>query len=308
MCYKYNMINGIVSAFGPNTVPKWTKDTPLDGDEMQKSLDMLLENDNLMASGIGERHVVEYDEYNQPKKDSYGEVITNEVVNTTWQRFPTYHGEYYGKLQYKTEVDSNLKDIGYSVPPAIKPAGEWYSNGHLCSEWLPNGSSMYMRLFWATTESRWTRIVDVKDKPLASVGQSGNSVPICTYRVPCETGDLDCGENTEGMIQFSGTIEIEMQKYNGDNINGDELLGLSFKYGIDDVRIPFVALYEADSNGKMVVSKTQILNISGTIPANRIGSGREHTMFLVFGQGRGGSVQIGFKATRFMVTYCKGTV
>lgn len=308
MCYKYNMINGIVSAFGPNTVEKWTIDTPLDGELMQKSLDMLLENDNLMASGIGERHVVEYDEYNQPKKDDYGQVITNEVVNTTWERFPTYHGEYYGKLKYKTEVDSNFKDIGYSVPPAIKPAGEWYSNGHLCAEWLPNGSSAYMRLFWATTESRWTRIIDVAEKAQEPVQYAGNDVPICKYRIPCDTGDLNCGADTEGMVQFSGTIEIEMTKFDGSNINGDEVLGLGFRYGDADIRIPFVALYEADSNGKMVVSKTQILNISGTVPANKLGTGTEHTMHLVFGQGRGGSVYLGFKATRFMVTYCKGTV
>lgn len=301
------MINGIVSAFGPNTVAKWTKDTPLDGEEMQKSLDMLLENDNLMASGIGERHVVEYDEYNQPKKDLDGNVITNEVVNTTWERFPTYHGNYYGKLKYKNEVDSNFKDIGYSVPPAIKPAGEWYSNGHLCSEWLPNGSNYYMRLFWATTESRWTRIVDVAEKAKEAV-YTGYDVPICKYRIPCDTGDLNCGVDTEGMVQFSGTIEIEMTKYDGSNINGDEVLGLSFRYGDADIRIPFVALYETDSNGKMVVSKTQILNISGTVPANKLGTGTEHTMALVFGQGRGGTVYIGFKATRFMVTYCKGTV
>ena len=296
------MINGIVSAFGPNTVEKWTSATPLDGELMQKSLDMLLENDNLMASGIGERHVVEYDEYNQPKEGPY------EVVNTTWDRFPTYHGEYYGKLKYKTEVDSNFKDIGYTVPPAIKPAGEWYNNGHLCSEWLPNGSDKYMRLFWATTESRWTRIVGVAEKAKEPVQYAGNNVTICKYRIPCDTGDLDCGASTEGMVQFSGTIEIEMTKADGKNINGDEVLGLSFRYGDVDNRIPFVALYEADSNGKLVVSKTQILNISGTVPANKLGTGKEHTMQLVFGQGRGGTVYIGFKATRFMVTYCKGTV
>ena len=301
------MINGIVSAFGPNTVEKWTKDTPLDGELMQKSLDMLLQNDNLMASGIGERNVVEYDEYNQPKKDDYGAVISNEVVNTTWDRFPTYHGNYYGKLKYKTEVDSNFKDIGYSVPPAIKPAGEWYSNGHLCSEWLPNGGSYYMRLFWATTESRWTRIIDVAEKAKSAV-YTGYDVPICKYRIPCDTGDLNCGVDTEGMVQFSGTIEIEMTKGDGSYINGDEVLGLSFRYGDADIRIPFVALYETDSNGKMVVSKTQILNISGTVPANKLGTGTEHTMALMFGQGRGGTVYIGFKATRFMVTYCKGTV
>ena len=309
MCYKYNMINGIVSAFGPNTVAKWTKDTPLDGEEMQKSLDMLLENDNLMASGIGERTLIECDEYNHPKEQG-GEVIVKKVVGSRWFTYPAteLNRERYGEVKVKVEYGADYESLGYTIPIPITNTnnGNWYDNGHLTCERSENPVTHdpYMRLFWATSETRWTRVIDVQAKKM-DVAQS-RTFEISKFRIPCETGDLDCGENTRGNVQLYGTIELEITDSNGDNVPNEVFLNAEVMLGTNSFSKPFIPLYVIGSNGKAIAAKTQILNIAANIPA-RAFTGSEHSLTLNFNIATGGPY-VSCKSSTLMVTYCKGTV
>jgi len=309
LCYKYNMINGIVSAFGPNTVPKWTNDTPLDGEEMQKSLDMLLENDNLMASGIGERTLIECDEYNQPKKYN-GETIIKKVVGSQWFTYPSSNtvGERYGEVKVKVENVADYSSLGYTIPLPLKNKGNgnWYSNGHLTCEQAMNPDTLgqYMRLFWATSETRWTRVIDVQEKQRSSL--IGTNFEIAKFRIPCETGDLNCGASTKGNVQLYGTIELEVTNSSGDNPANESFLDVKLEPGTYNFTKPFIPLYIIGTNGKAIPSKTQIINIAANIPASSF-TGVEHSLRLEFGRGAA-TPWVGCKASTLMVTYCKGTV
>lgn len=303
------MINGIVSAFGPNTVPKWTNDTPLDGEEMQKSLDMLLENDNLMASGIGERTLIECDEYNQPRK-SNGEIVIRKVVGSQWFTYPSARNVEgrYGEVKVKVENGADYNSLGYTIPLPLKNMGNgnWYSNGHLTCERAMNSETLdqYMRLFWATSETRWTRVIDVQEKQ-RNIVNVGSTFDIAKFRIPCETGDLDCGESTKGNVQLYGTIELDITDSSGDNAPNEIFLDAKLIPGTYNYPKPFIPLYIIGTNGKAIPSKTQIINIAANIPASSF-VGVEHSLKLIFGIGA--SPYVGCKASTLMVTYCKGTV
>lgn len=293
-------IQGIVSAFGPGTVAKWTSDTPLDGELMQKSLDMLLENDNLMASAIGERRYQECDIYNQPVGSE------KPVMSTLWETYPTAHGDRYCKMSCRVDGSEEYVPIGYSIPDARKPQGEWYSNGNLTAEWqnTEDPANKWMKLYWSMTENRWTRIVPIAQKPRRSIGPAGSVFLITKFSVPCENGTLDCNSSTPGTVQLSGSIELEISGDGGRPLAGEDFAGLHIAYGPEGKL--FQPIYTVE-DGVIRPSTTQIINLNAVIPASRF-YGSEHELYLEFDTERGNGAQIGCKASNLMVSYTLGTV
>lgn len=293
-------IQGIVSAFGPGTVAKWTSDTPLDGELMQKSLDMLLENDNLMASAIGERRYQECDIYNQPVGSE------KPVIGTLWETHPTDRGDRYCRMSCKVEGSEEYVPLGYSIPDARKPQGEWYSNGNLTAEWqnTDDPANRWMKLYWSMTENRWTRIVSITQKPRRSIGPAGSSFLITNFSVPCENGTLDCSSSTPGTVQISGNIELEISGDGGRPLTGGDFEGLRVLCG-PEIK-PFKPIYTVE-NGVIRPSTTQIIDLNAVIPASRF-DGSEHELSLFFAYEISSGAQIGCKATNLMVTYTLGTV
>lgn len=294
-------IQGIVSAFGPSTVEKWTSDTPLDGELMQKSLDMLLENDNLMASAIGDRRYQEYDIYNQPVGSE------KPVLSTLWDTYSGENGYRYAKMSCKFGESDEYVPLGYSIPDARKPQGDWYSNGNLTAEWqnTEDQSNRWMKLYWSMTENRWSRIFNISQKTKRSISAAGSSFLITKFSVPCENGTLNCVSSTPGTVQLSGNIELEISGANNTSLGGEEFQGLYVQYG-NTYRKPFMPIYSVE-NGVIRSSKTQIINLNVSIPASML-YGSEHDLSLKFSTGRGSGAQIGCKASNLMVTYTLGTV
>ena len=294
-------IQGIVSAFGPSTVEMWTSATLLNGELMQKSLDMLLENDNLMASAIGERRYQEYDIYNQPVYDN-----EKSVISTLWE---TYSGENryrYARMSCKIGGSQDYIPLGYSIPDARKPNGDWYSNGNLTAEWEnpEDPTRRWMKLYWSMTENRWSRIVNIAQKPKSSLGAAGGSFLITKFSVPCENGTLSCNSSTQGTVQLSGNIELEITGASGMSLGGEDFHELYVQYGT--YKKPFMPIFFVE-NGVIKASTTQIINFNVSIPASML-DGSVHSLALKFSEGRGSGAQIGCKASNLLVTYALGTV
>lgn len=295
-------IQGTVSAFGPGTVAKWTSSTLLDGELMQKSLDMLLENDNLMTSAIGDRRYREYDNYNQQVGSE------KPVISTMWETYSGENGYRYGLMSCKLGGSEEFVPLGYSIPDARKPQGDWYSNGNLTVEWqnTEDPSNKWAKLYWSMTENRWSRIVNIERKPKTS-SPAGSSFLITRFSVPCESGTLDCVSSTPGTVQLSGNIELEISRYNDAPLRGEEFQGLYVKYG-PRYKKPFMPIHFVDpADGLIKASTTQFLNFNINIPASML-SGKEHDLTLEFSIGMGTGAYIGCKASNLMVTYTLGTV
>lgn len=276
----------------PGAPSRWSSETPLDGREMQRSLDMLLDNDIVISSAIGRNKLF--------KEDLNG-----------YRSFPEdiYSLDFYknsmGFSELIAETENGNESLGLSVPEPRLPDGSFFTNGNLT--YSANGESSGM--YWASSETRWGRILNIQESRGEQV-QIGGCI-ISTFVIPSQNGSLFCP--SDGIVQLFGTLYIEMTDSIGDRVSDNSLLN-GAKITIDGV--PLISLQLAwesvliGSSEKFRAAKRQIFSLSGMIKASSL-SGDTHELKLAFdqySQDPATAVNVKVLPSTLLVTYSLGTV
>ena len=276
----------------PGAPSRWSSETPLDGREMQRSLDMLLDNDIVISSAIGRNKLY--------KEDLNGYRSLPEDIYSL-----DFYKNNLGFSELIAETENGNESLGLSVPEPRLPDGSFFTNGNLT--YSANGESSGM--YWSSSETRWGRILNIQESRREQV-QSGGSI-ISTFAIPSQNGSLFCP--ADGIVQLFGTLYIEMTDSIGDRVSDNSLLN-GAKITIDGV--PLINLQLAwesvliGSSEKFRAAKRQIFSISGMLKASSL-SGDTHELKLAFdqyGQDPATAVNVKVLPSTLLVTYSLGTV
>lgn len=203
----------------------WTTSTPLDGEEMQKSLDMLLSNDVSLRNGMTSVSVNTYGTSYSLKNI---ELVTNSGK---------YGSEYYNLLGTYTTTDDDGNsvdvevDLGNTIPSvtATTTSDTLSKYSTLCCDLNSDGDNS---LYWAHTNHSWVNVKSVNAISSRNFTSSNTRILLSTFIVPSEDGTLP---SDDFILRIQGRLTINLSGSGGTSYQGPTYspfgLFLDYEYG-----------------------------------------------------------------------------